>query len=187
MLRLWELSSQYHGGLIRAVISASVGVLCGMLPYFAAARIIIGLMNGNRESGFYVFWCIMAFAGYLLRSCLYALALSMSHKATFSTLKSIREQILAKLPRMPLGTVMDTSSGEMKQIIVDQVESMERPLAHLLPEMTSNIFGPVCIFIYLFILDWRMALLSLVSLPVGMAFMMAVMKIMENSMKVLSR
>ncbi len=79
MLRLWELSSQYHGGLIRAVISASVGVLCGMLPYFAAARIIIGLMNGNRESGFYVFWCIMAFAGYLLRSCLYALALSMSH------------------------------------------------------------------------------------------------------------
>lgn len=176
MLRLWELSIQYHGGLIRAVISASVGVLCGMLPYFAAARIIIGLMNGNRESDFYVFWCIMAFAGYLLRSCLYALALSMSHKATFSTLKSIREQILAKLPRMPLGTVMDTSSGEMKQIIVDQVESMERPLAHLLPEMTSNIFGPVCIFIYLFILDWRMALLSLVSIPVGMAFMMAVMK-----------
>ena len=176
MLRLWELSSQYHGGLIRAVISASVGVLCGMLPYFAAARIIIGLMNGNRESGFYVFWCVMAFAGYLLRSCLYALALSMSHKATFSTLKSIREQILAKLPRMPLGTVMDTSSGELKQIIVDQVESMERPLAHLLPEMTSNIFGPVCIFIYLFILDWRMALLSLVSIPVGMAFMMAVMK-----------
>ena len=176
MLRLWELSSQYHGGLIRAVISASVGVLCGMLPYFAAARIIIGLMNGNRESVFYVFWCIMAFAGYLLRSCLYALALSMSHKATFSTLKRIREQILAKLPRMPLGTVMDTSSGEMKQIIVDQVESMERPLAHLLPEMTSNIFGPVCIFIYLFILDWRMALLSLVSIPVGMAFMMAVMK-----------
>ena len=64
----------------------------------------------------------------------------------------------------------------MKQIIVDQVESMERPLAHLLPEMTANILGPVSILIYLFILDWRMALLSLVSIPVGMAFMMTVMK-----------
>ena len=53
---------------------------------------------------------------------------------------------------------------------------MERPLAHLLPEMTSNLLVPVCIFIYLFVLDWRMALLSLVSIPVGMAFMMAVMK-----------
>ena len=76
---------------------------------------------------------------------------------------------------MPLGTSLDTSSGQMKQIIVDQVESMERPLAHLLPEMTANVLGPVCILIYLFVLDWRMALLSLVSIPVGMAFMMAVM------------
>ena len=67
---------------------------------------------------------------------------------------------MAKLPKMPLGTVMDASSGQLKQIIVDQVESMERPLAHLLPEMTSNLLVPVCIFIYLFVLDWRMALLS---------------------------
>ena len=71
--------------------------------------------------------------------------------------------------------ILDTSSGQMKQVIVDQVESMERPLAHLLPEMTANVLGPVCILIYLFVLDWRMALLSLVSIPVGMAFMMAVM------------
>ena len=49
-------------------------------------------------------------------------------------------------------------------------------MAHLLPEMTANILGPVSILIYLFILDWRMALLSLVSIPVGMAFMMTVMK-----------
>ena len=121
-------------------------------------------------------WCVLALAGFLVRSALYSLALSLSHKSTFSILKSIRERILEKLPRMPLGTVMDTPSGQMKQIIVDQVESMERPLAHLLPEMTANILGPVCILIYLFVLDWRMALLSLVSIPVGMIFMMAVMK-----------
>ena len=126
--------------------------------------------------GFYLNWCMIALAGFLIRSVLYALALSMSHRATFSVLKDIRERILAKLPKMPLGTIMNTSSGQMKQIIVDQVESMERPLAHLLPEMTSNLLVPVCILIYLFFLDWRMAFLSLVSIPVGMAFMMVVMK-----------
>ena len=173
ILRLWELGKNYHGGLIKAIFSAAVGVL---LPYFAAAQIIIGLLNGNTEMQFYILWCGLALAGFLLRAILYSLALSMSHKATFSILKSIRERILEKLPKMPLGTVMDTSSGQMKQIIVDQVESMERPLAHLLPEMTANILGPVSILIYLFILDWRMALLSLVSIPVGMAFMMTVMK-----------
>ena len=84
-------------------------------------------------------------------------------------------EILDKLSKLPLGTIVDTSRGKLKQIIVDQVESMERPLAHLLPEMTGNLFGPVCILIYLFVLDWRMALLSLVSIPVGMLFMMLVM------------
>ncbi|BCI60318.1 ABC transporter ATP-binding protein [Solibaculum mannosilyticum] len=176
MLRLWELGNDYHGSLIRAILSAAVGVLCGMLPYFAAAQIIIGLLGGNTDPQFYILWCGTALVGFLLRAILYSLALSMSHKATFSILKSIRERILVKLPKMPLGTVMDTSSGQMKQIIVDQVESMERPLAHLLPEMTANILGPVSILIYLFVLDWRMALLSLVSIPVGMVFMMAVMK-----------
>ena len=66
-------------------------------------------------------------------------------------------------------------SGKMKQIIVDQVDNMETTLVHLFPEMTANIAGPVLILIYLFALDWRMALLSLVSIPVGMAFAMAVM------------
>ena len=176
MLRLWELGKNYHGGLIKAIFSAAVGVLCGLLPYFAAAQIIIGLLSGNAEMQFYILWCGLALVGFLLRAILYSLALSMSHKTTFSILKSIRERILEKLPKMPLGAVMDTSSGQMKQIIVDQVESMERPLAHLLPEMTANILGPVSILIYLFVLDWRMALLSLVSIPVGMVFMMAVMK-----------
>ena len=176
MLRLWELGSDCHSGLLRAILSAFIGVLCGMIPYFAAAQILIGLIQGERDIGFYFSWCIAALAGYLLRAILYAFALSMSHRATFSILKNIRERLLAKLPKMPLGTVVDASSGQLKQVIVDQVESMERPLAHLLPEMTSNLLVPVCIFIYLFVLDWRMALLSLVSIPVGMAFMMAVMK-----------
>lgn len=176
MLRLWELGEKEHGGLIRAIASAAVGVLGGMVPYFAAAQIIIALISGEKELDFYLKWCGLALAGYVIRTCLYTLALSMSHKATFAILKSVRERVLEKLPKMPLGTIMDTSSGKIKQIIVDQVESMETPLAHLLPEMTSNILAPVCIFIYLLVLDWRMALLSLVSIPVGMIFMMAVMK-----------
>lgn len=176
MLRLWELGEKEHSGLIRSIVSAFIGVLGGMLPYFAAAQIIIALINGNQELQFYLVWCGVAAAGYMIRAVLYTLAISMSHKATFSILKDIREKIIEKLPKMPLGTIIDTSSGQLKQIIVDQVESMERPLAHLLPEMTSNLLVPVFIFIYLLALDWRMALLALVSIPVGFVFMGAVMK-----------
>lgn len=176
MLRLWELGKEEHGGLIAAIVSAFVGVLGSMVPYFSGAQIIIGLLGGNRDTIFYIKWCLIGLMGYLIHAILYNVALSLSHRATFSILKSIRERILEKLPKMSLGTIIDTSSGEMKQIIVDQVESMETPLAHLLPEMTSNLFVPILILIYLFILDWRMALLSLGSIPVGIFFMMLTMK-----------
>ncbi|MEY8413541.1 ABC transporter ATP-binding protein [Lachnospiraceae bacterium 62-26] len=175
VLRLWELGEKEHGRLIRAVLSAFIGVAGGMVPYFAAAQMIIRLLAGDKELPVYLTWLCVGFAGYAVRTFAYNLALSMSHKATFSVLKTIRQKILAKLPKLPLGTVTDMSSGKMKQMIVDHVDSMETTLAHLLPELTSNVAGPVLIIIYLFVLDWRMALLSLVSIPAGMVFMMTVM------------
>ena len=54
MLRLWELGKSEHGGLVRAMISAAAGVLLGMLPYFAAAQMIIALLGENRDWNFYV-------------------------------------------------------------------------------------------------------------------------------------
>lgn len=176
LLRIWEMGTSEHKRLIGAMISALIGVLGGIIPYIAAAQMIIAMVNNNQELGYYLLWCCIAFAGYLVRTLLYNFALALSHQAAFSILKEIRCKVLAKLPKLPLGTVMDTNSGKLKQIIVDQVESMETTLAHLFPEMTSNIVGPICVLIYLFVLDWRMALLSLVSLPIGMLFMMAIMK-----------
>ena len=67
MLRLWELGAAQHGSLIRAILSAVTGVLCGMAPYFAAAQIILGLLSGNQEFSFYLVWCAVALLGFLLR------------------------------------------------------------------------------------------------------------------------
>lgn len=175
LLRIWSWGKDEHSRLICAILSAFIGVAVGMLPYFAAAQIIIKLLEEEKELSLYLPWLGIGLAGYIARTLLYNMALSISHKATFSVLKTIRQKILAKLPKLPLGTVMDMSSGKMKQIIVDQVDGMETTLAHLFPEMTANVAGPILILIYLFVLDWRMALLSLVSIPVGMAFAMSVM------------
>ena len=175
LLRIWSWGKEEHGRLRWAIACAFIGVVLGMLPYFSAARIIIGMLAGEKEMAIYLPWLVLGLVGYVARTLFYNLALSMSHKATFSILKTIRQKILEKLPKLPLGTVMDMSSGKTKQVIVDQVDGMETTLAHLFPEMTANIAGPVLILIYLFALDWRMALLSLVSIPVGMAFAMTVM------------
>lgn len=175
LLRIWGWGKDEHGSLIIAIIGAFVGVALGMLPYFAAAQVIIKMLAGEKNLALYLPLLGIGLAGYAARTLLYNMALSISHKATFSILKTIRQKILEKLPKLPLGTVMDMSSGKMKQVIVDQVDGMETTLAHLFPEMTANVAAPLLIIIYLFVLDWRMALLSLVTIPMGMAFMMSVM------------
>lgn len=172
--RIWKLGEQEHGKLITAVALAVVGVVCGMAPYFAAAQILVRPLTGERALAAYVPWLLTALAGYLLRTVLYYGALGLSHKATFNILKTIRQQLVRKLPRLPLGTVLDTSSGQLKETLVDQVDSMETTLAHLFPEMTANIVAPLLTVVYLFILDWRLALLLLAVFPVAFVFMMLV-------------
>ena len=173
--RIWQWGEAEHGRLITAVVLAVLGTVCGMVPYFAAAKIITLLLAGEQALNAYTPWLLTALCGYLLRTVLYNSALSISHKATYNILKTIRQMLLAKLPKLPLGTVMDTSSGKLKQTIVDQVDGMETTLAHLFPEMTANIAAPVLTIVYLFVLDWRLALLSLVVFPVAFFFMMTVM------------
>ena len=173
--RIWQWGEAEHGRLITAVVLAVLGTVCGMVPYFAAAKIITLLLAGEQALNAYTPWLLTALCGYLLRTVLYNSALSISHKATYNILKTIRQMLLAKLAKLPLGTVMDTSSGKLKQTIVDQVDGMETTLAHLFPEMTANIAAPVLTIVYLFVLDWRLALLSLVVFPVAFFFMMTVM------------
>ena len=173
--RIWQWGEAEHGRLITAVVLAVLGTVCGMVPYFAAAKIITLLLAGEQALNAYTPWLLTALCGYLLRTVLYNSALSISHKATYNILKTIRQMLLAKLPKLPLGTVMDTSSGKLKQTIVDQVDGMETTLAHLFPEMTANIAAPVLTIVYVFVLDWRLALLSLVVFPVAFFFMMTVM------------
>ncbi|HFE0925821.1 TPA: ABC transporter ATP-binding protein [Streptococcus agalactiae] len=173
---LWELAKKEHSKLKTSVFIASIGVIAGIIPYIAASRILVELLKGNEDFKIYSLWLGIGLLSYILKSFLYSMALSVSHKATFSVLKDVRLRMLEKLPKMLLGEIISVPSGNFKQIIVDQVESMEKPLAHLLPEMTSNLLGSLSIFIYLLFLDWRMALLSLVSIPVGMLFMGLVMK-----------
>ena len=95
----------------------------------------------------------------------------ISHNAAYSTLRDLRERVVEKLAKVPMGTILDTPSGHYKSIIVDRIEGMEVPFAHLLPEMTSNMLVPLFIIVYLFVLDWRMALLSLATLFIGLVIM----------------
>ncbi|WP_024291338.1 ABC transporter ATP-binding protein [Lacrimispora indolis] len=169
---LMEWGKKYQSQFILSIFFAVIGVAGGIVPYFCAAQMVGGLLEGNDDFHFYVTWCGTALAGYLVKIIFSCTSTSISHKATYRSLKDLRIRLIKKLTRLPMGTILDTPSGQYKTVIVERVEGMEPTLAHLIPEMTANLLIPIFIFIYLFILDWRMAFISIITLIVGMAVMM---------------
>ena len=173
---LWGWGKPYHGKFIGSIILAVLGIACQMVPYFCVAHIVTMMLSGEQNYSRYVTAGIIALCGYFGKVLFSCLSTTISHTATYYTLRDLRENITAKLARVPMGTILDTPSGQYKTTIVDRVEGMEPTFAHLIPEMTANVLVPLVIAVYLFLLDWRMALLSLVTLVVGLAVMSAGMK-----------
>lgn len=172
MSRLMELAAPYKGEYVLSVILAILGVAAGLLPFFAVSKIVILLMDGETSVSVYMEWCLIAGIGFLGKVCFANFSTLVSHTATFATLAEIRLKLADKLTRVPMGYMINTPSGELKNVLVDRVEGMETTLAHLVPELTANlcipICIPICILIYLLFLDWRMALAALITLPIGM-------------------
>ena len=174
--RLVEFARPHKTGYIISVVLAVLGVAFGIVPYFATARMTIELLSGNRDLSFYMMWCLISGGGFVLKAILMGISTRASHEATFAVLSEARRKIASKLTRVPMGYILNTPSGQLKNGMVERIEQLEVPLAHVIPEMTSNLLVPIAIIIYLFILDWRMALVSLITIPVGMMCYMGMMK-----------
>lgn len=164
---LWKWAEKYHGGFYIAVLMAVLGVAGTMFAYVSVAQIIRVLIE-QKELKACIPWILGVAAGYVVKAVCSTASTALSHTATYHTLRDLREQMLKKLSRMPMGTILDTPSGQYKTTIVDRVEGMEPTLAHLIPEMTANLVVPIAIAVYIFRIDWRMGLASLVTTIVGM-------------------
>lgn len=169
MARLIEWAGPNKGLYAASIVLAVVGVAGTIVPYFAAGNMIAGVLDGIRDLSFYIRWCTAAAAAYIVYIACHHVSTAISHKATFNTIARIRHLMCDKLTRTPMGYVLDTPSGRLKNIMVERVDSVETPLAHVVPEMTSNVLVPVAVVVYMFTLNWVLALVSLITIPVGFA------------------
>lgn len=164
---IFYFAGEKKGQYIVSVFFALLSVACCIAPYFMIARIVRQLMNGVRDWKLFLIECGITALFWLGNVLFHAISTSMSHIATFNLLGNIRKKMCDKLTRVPLGTVLDMPSGSLKSIIIERIDSMETTLAHIIPEYTSNILLSVALVVYLFVLDWRLALACLAVLPVG--------------------
>lgn len=180
---LIEFAGEKKLHYILSVIFAVLGVLASLIPYIIMGTMISQLMKGNTDWSYYLNLMVIIIIAWVCRVLLHAVSTTFSHVATFQVLGSMRKRVCEKLVRMPLGAIKDMQSGSLKNILVERIDSIETILAHIVPEFTANLMAPICLFIYMLRIDWRMALLSLVTIPLGMIAFMGMMSGNEENQK----
>lgn len=162
-----EWAGQKKSSYVFSVILAIGNVVCKIIPYFIIIDVVKMFLNGSKNFNDYMYDAILIAVSFIIAELFHSLSTTLSHKATFTVLANIRKACCDKLARVPLGYVKDTSSGTLKNIMVERIDSIETTLAHIIPEFTSNLLGPVVILIYFFTIDYRLAFWSLVPIVVG--------------------
>lgn len=171
--KVFEYAGPNKKGMLAAAGILLISVLFSIMPFVFAYQIITPLISGESLEISYI---TLMVAGVLiclvLHAVLYVQGLSVSHRAAYSTLMRLRISLQKRFEKLPLGFIQDKGTGTIKKLFVDDVDSLELLLAHTVPEGLANIMIPLAVYIAMFFVDWKLALTSLASLPLGMIAMM---------------
>lgn len=157
-----------RGKLILSVICAVCSVVGGIVPYVAAYRIIVMFFGNTMDKQQVIKWGIVCICGFVVKIAFHTISTTLSHISAYNILEMMRKKIAEKLLKAPLGVTQGINAGKIKNLVVDQVENIEIPLAHIIPEGFAALVLPVAVFVYLCMIDWRLALASLITLPLAL-------------------
>lgn len=173
---VFSFAAQCRAKILLSVLCAIVSVAAGLIPYLSVYQIITQFISGVPVMETVWMWCWIGLGAYVLRFVFYGISTTLSHISAYTILENIRLSLAKRLMKAPLGTVLGESVGKLKNVLVDRVETIELPLAHMIPECISNLLLPISVFIYLVCVDWRMALSMLITVPIAFVAYAIMMK-----------
>ena len=165
---IFSYAKPCKGKLAASVICALLSVAGGIVPFVAAYRIIIMFFGRSAAAGDIFLWGTAGIAGFMVKVLFHAISTTLSHISAYTILELMRKRVAEKLLKAPLGATQNINAGKVKNIVVDQIENIEIPLAHIIPEGAGAIVLPLAVFAYLCMIDFRLALASLLTLPLAM-------------------
>lgn len=173
---VFSFADQCRVKITISVLCAIISVIAGLVPYLSVYQIITQFIGGAPAMEIVWTWCWIGLGAYALRFVFYGISTTLSHISAYTILENIRLSLARRLMKAPLGTVLGESVGKLKNVLVDRVETIELPLAHMIPECISNLLLPIAVFIYLVCIDWRMALSMLITVPIAFVAYAMMMK-----------
>jgi ATP-binding cassette subfamily B protein len=170
--KVLEYTGEYRKTTYASIAVMLVGLVMNVIPFFFVYQIIRPLLLRETLNLSYVAALVAAIAVCaVLYAVLYTRGLMLSHESAYHTLKNLRISLQGKMEAQPLGAIQEKGVGAIKKMFIDDIETIELLLAHALPEGIANLAVPAMVFIGMFFVDWKLALLSLCSLPLGILSM----------------
>ena len=163
--------------LILSVVLSVASVTLGLAPFFCMYRLICLFVAGMATESAIVRWCLLALAAWAGKILLFSLSTGTSHAMAYTILEALRLRLADRFLHAPLGNVENHTIGEIKSMMVDKIENLEPPLAHMIPEGAGHVVLPIVSIIALLCIDWRLALASLVTFPLSFICMGLTFKI----------
>lgn len=166
-----------------SIFVAILGVALGTLPYFSVATIINNIVNNNTDIGNYLPYLLIVLMGLLGNILFHEISTIISHNIAYRIIEDKRKLLAEKLSRISMGDVEKKSSGQWSQFMVETLDKMEKPIAHVIPEVIANIIIPIVLIVIIFVLDWRIGIANLLTIPLGLLFSALMMRGYEAKSK----
>jgi ATP-binding cassette, subfamily B, bacterial IrtA/YbtP len=146
-------------------ILIAINVLLGIIPLVIVVFLTDMLINGTTTIRHILLGGILSGICLALKALFYGLSLWKAHDAAYGVLTDIRTAMIRHLKKLPLGFFQTRKAGDLANIINHDVEQVELYLAHALPEIMSATLIPAIIFVVVLLIDWRLGLALVCSVP----------------------
>lgn len=174
---LFGYANGHKSKLILSMVMSVASVITGLVPFYCMYKVICLFVANTATAAAIIKWCLFALAAYAVKVLLFSLSTGVSHNMAYHVLEGLRLRLADRFLHAPLGNVENHSIGEIKNMMVDKIENLEPPLAHMIPEGVGHTVLPVVSMIALAMIDWRLMLASLITFPVSFLCMGLTFKI----------
>ena len=161
-------------GCLLSALSAILGLIPYLCVWFVARTVLDSWPNlsGVKNLGQWGWTAVWFAVGSI---ALYFAALMCTHVAAFRTARNIRKAAMTHVLTLPLGFFTGNQSGRLRKLIDDNAGLTEDLLAHKLPDLAATAVTPAAAIVMLFLFDWRMGLLCLLTMALALLSMCLMM------------
>jgi ABC-type multidrug transport system fused ATPase/permease subunit len=174
--KLFSYAGDYRKNGYLAVLYILLSVISEISTFYIVYLLINIIIEGELTLNIILYYGVAIIILYGLKSTLFSLGLDNSHIFAYNTLFNIRKKFAMKIKKISLGTILTKGAGGYRQNFVDDIENIELLLAHGLPEGLPYFISCITVYIALFIVDFRIGLLSLITIPIGIIAMGGMVK-----------